>query len=276
MRYYQAKSHSKSIRATLKEMFTNLRHNNYVGFRLFVKDIRAEYSRMLGGVLWDFVEPLAFVAVFVFLRHSQTLTVNAMNMPYALFITIGMLLWQIFNDSVRMPLSALQRSRSILKNMNIPAETILFSTCYKIIFNALFSVAVIAVVSLYYGVFSIKGLLLLPIFSCFLIIVGASIGFLLAPLNVVYGDINKVVTIILRPLMFISGTIFPIPTDGFYSFLYLINPVLIVIEGLRGLVTLGTIPLSLLFWGNVMFWVVLFLLAWYFFHVAFRLASDKL
>jgi len=106
--------------------------------------------------------------------------------------------------------------------------------------------------------------------------VGASIGFLLAPLNVVYGDINKVVTIILRPLMFISGTIFPIPTDGFYSFLYLINPVLIVIEGLRGLVTLGTIPLSLLFWGNVMFWVVLFLLAWYFFHVAFRLASDKL
>ncbi len=276
MRTYRAKSSSRSVAMTLRSMFGGLRLKNYVGYRLFAKDIRADYSRTLGGMLWDFVEPLAFVMVFVYLKRSQTLVIQDMVMPYTLYVAVGMLLWQIFNESIKLPLAAMQRAKPILKNMNVAPESLIFSTAYRIVFNAFFGVVVMFGFCLAYDFYSPRGMALFLLMLPALMVTGLSIGFLLAPFNVIYNDVGKLVNIILRPLMFVSGTIFPISKSGSFALLHTCNPALVMIDGLRTTLTIGTLPSAKVFAAFTIGHLALFLVAWYLFHVAFRMVSDKL
>ncbi len=64
MPVYTAESSIRRPKAVLREMWAGLVESRYIAWRLFVKDLRAEYSKSVLGVVWDFVDPLVLALIF--------------------------------------------------------------------------------------------------------------------------------------------------------------------------------------------------------------------
>ena len=51
--------------------------------RIFLKDVRAEYSRAVFGLFWDFVDPLVYGLIFYFLKQSDVISGGETDIPYS-------------------------------------------------------------------------------------------------------------------------------------------------------------------------------------------------
>ena len=100
-------------------------------------------------------------------------------------------------------------------------------------------VGIILATCLIFGILDFQGLLIFLVLLPLPIAFSLSIGFFLAPFSVLLQDLYFAVQVTLRPFMFVSGAIIPLPATGPYSWLMLYNPFAILIENFRNILTLG-------------------------------------
>lgn len=271
---YTAESSSQNLKQTCKTMIGNLRKSIYPGYRIFLKDIRGEYSKSKFGIFWDFVEPLAFAAVFIWLYKSRSVTVSGLDIPYAAYISCGLLLWQVFVDSILFPLGVIEKSKSLITHVKIPPESLIFNTTFRIYFYAALRIIVLIVILVFLRQFSLVGFFKFIIFFPILTLMGTGLGLLLAPFNTIYNDISKFIKIFLRPLMFISGVVFPIPSDGLLATFSKYNPIAMLIETYRALLTTNhLIPISLSFVVTIL---IILCIGWFVFHASIRVITERI
>lgn len=262
-------------------MLHGLLTSRYMAYRLCIKDIQAEYSKSRFGILWDFADPFIYGAIFYTLMHYRVINPGSMMVPYAVYVIFGLMLYQIFCESVTMPLNALNRSRSILTHIKVPPEAFILAIVYRLLFNSAFRIAVMLIFALALAPYAsqnglnsfsligfIKFLLLFPM----LIVAGLSIGLFLAPFNVFYSDVQRAVKLILLPLRYISPILYPITAPWLPS----VNPVASLIPTLRDLATTNTFtaPIEFCAWCCVS--LVMLFMGWVIFHLAIPVLGERL
>ena len=91
--------------ALLSDMFSDFFASRELAWRLFVRDTSSEYRQSLLGYFWLFLSPFIATAPWVFLNSQGIINIAATKIPYFLYVMIGMMLWQVFAESISMPLS---------------------------------------------------------------------------------------------------------------------------------------------------------------------------
>jgi len=120
-----------------RSMIAGLINSKYIAYRLFLKDVKGDYSRTSLGILWDLADPLMLGMVFYFLRRSAVISGGEIAIPYTLFIIYGILLYQTFVDATMSSLSMYERSKSLITQLSIPPEALILSPFLKIYLVAL-------------------------------------------------------------------------------------------------------------------------------------------
>ncbi len=69
------------LRLALREMVGGLRKSPYSAYRMFRRDIKAQYAKSVLGLAWEFIDPIAIAAVFIFLYRFRALSLPDMEMP---------------------------------------------------------------------------------------------------------------------------------------------------------------------------------------------------
>jgi lipopolysaccharide transport system permease protein len=276
MEIYLAEPETRNLPQVLKQMARGLCRGSYFGFRLCVKNIRSDYAKSKFGPLWDFVEPLAIALVFILLRRSQVLDIQGMDIPYAVFVTVGTLLWQTFVDAITLPLGVLSRSKAMLINSRVFPESIMLSVIFQVIFNSFFRIMVIVLVVVYFNLLSWAGLIKFLLAFPLIILAGYSIGLFLSPFSVIYGDISKLTHIILRPMMFVSAVVFPLPETGILSYFNNINPVAVFITNLRSLLLGNNLEPILPLIIYVSIFTFLMAVGWLVFHISVKIVAERI
>ncbi len=275
MEIYLPDSESKNLRHVAGKMLGGLRPGSYIGYRLFLNTVRTDYSKTKFGPLWDFLEPLAYALVFFVLFHFRVIEIGRLTIPYGVYVCVGVLLWQTFLDSINSPLDIFHRYKSLLSYSKAPPEAFIGALLFKIYFNASFRIGVILLIAIITGLFSLSAFLKFLLLFSIIILIGFSVGLLLAPFNSIYGDVGRFVGMMLRPCMFLSSVVIPIPESGALSVLNVVNPVAISLNNLRGILIEGR-----LVDGEAFMWVVflhagLFLMAWLIFHLSIRVVVER-
>lgn len=245
----------------------------HLAYRIFLRDIRTFYSTMLFGLAWEFIEPIVFALIFIYLHRFRAITIPGLTIPYALFVVSGLLVWQSFSETLTMALNSIRRMGGLLDNLQVSPEALILSVGFRVVFNSFFRCVVIVGVTVAFGAATPGNILLFLAAFPAVLLAGASIGFLLAPFSVVSGDIATAVSVILRPWMFLSSAIFPLPAVGLLSHFSTFNPAAVLIENLRALLTTGELANASLFFAVVAGFVPLSLLAWYVYRVCLRIVS---
>lgn len=214
-----------SPRKLIKEMFGDLGRSHELAWRLSVRDINAQYRQSRLGILWAFITPLATAVTWIFLNLSGIIDVKPTELPYALYVFTGTLIWSIFIESLQAPLAQTNGAKSMLSKINFPKEAIILSAFYQLLFNSGIKMLILIISVVTMGFFSGWHILLFPFTILALIVAGLSIGLFLTPIGMLYNDIGRIISLGIQFVMYISPVVFPIPTSGWVRIPFMYNPV---------------------------------------------------
>jgi lipopolysaccharide transport system permease protein len=241
-RVYTPDSPVRTPVAFLKMLLRDARQARILAWRLFVRDISAQYRQTAIGYVWA-VLPAVFTAlVWVALQAVGLLSVNTGDIPYIAYVLAGMMFWQLFVDALNAPLKMLGQNRSMLNRVNFPTEAIFASGVGQVLFNFAIRLVVLGVVLAAVGApvkWSAPGILL-PAFG--LLLVGTALGLVLAPAGVLYQDIQQGLNMIIAPLMFLTPVIYAAGTGGVLGEITRLNPLTPMFEVMRGFLFGGIGP----------------------------------
>jgi len=215
-----------------------------LAWRLFVRDLSAQYRQTFLGYVWAFLPPLAASLTFIFLNAQGIVKIDTGGMPYAAFAMMGTLLWQVFVDAMQMPSQALAQARPMLAKINFPREAILMAGAYMVGFNFLVRLVLLVGVMAWWKVVPNQSLALFLPAILALVICGMAFGMMLAPLGGLYGDITRGIPIVAQFWMLLTPVVYPARTSGLAGALAQFNPVSPLIVTARE--TLSGQPLTFL------------------------------
>lgn len=233
----------------LKELWADINGGRELAWRLFVRDVKAQYRQTYFGYLWAFVPPLVGAITFIFLQSQGITNIQGTPIPYPAFVMIGTMLWQTFAEATLNPLQAINSSKPMLVKLNFPRESILMAGMYMVSFNMLIRLILLAIVLVLWRIVPGATLIGFPVAVFGLLISGFAIGLMILPIGTLYGDIARGFPILLQLGMFLTPVVYPARTEGFAGWLARWNPISPLIETARATLTgqsLTYLPQSLL------------------------------
>jgi lipopolysaccharide transport system permease protein len=221
---YTPESPLKHPARLLRDLFGDLLASRELAWRLFVRDLSAQYRQTWLGYVWAFLPPLAASATFIFLQSQGIMKITGITIPYAAFAMMGTLLWQVFVDAMQSPITAVQAAKPMLAKINFPREAILMAGLYMVVFNFLIRLVLLVVVMAVWRVEPDAGLLLFPMAMIGLLAGGFAVGMALLPVGTLYGDVGRGITIVSGFWMLLTPVVYPARTTGLAGWLATWNP----------------------------------------------------
>ncbi len=186
------RSHAGIIEAWTR-LVRDLRESRFLIWQLFVKDFKAQYQQSILGILWSFIMPLIPVLVYLFMSAIGVLLPGETEIPYVLFVVVGLSVWKIFSDGISFAMSKLLESKAVLSKIRVPKIAIICSSFGRVFFETLVRSVLIILAMLWCSVGpSALGLVLLVPTLIPLLCLTLAVAMLASLVNVVIRDVQKV------------------------------------------------------------------------------------
>jgi lipopolysaccharide transport system permease protein len=224
----------------LYDMCKDISESRELALRLFLRNIRSKYRQTMFGYVWAFLPPVFTTLVFVFLNSQKIINVGDTEIPYPAYVLIGTLLWQGFADALNSPLRAMNESKSFLIKINFPREALILAGVGEVLFNFTIRLVLFLAVFLWYRLSLPLSILLAPVGILALIAFGLMFGLLLAPLGMLYQDLEKALPLITTVWLLLTPVVYPPLTNWPASLLSSLNPVSPLLVTTREMLTQGS------------------------------------
>ena len=248
---------------------------HYVAYRLARKEIKESYATSAVGILWDLLDPLILAGIFYYLMQTRLISTEGMSMPPSVFVVYGMMLYFTYTEALMLSVNLMGRSKNLLTHLRLSPESLILSVVYRVGFNSLFRIVVMFFFSVLAGSFSPIGFAKFIALFPLIIFWGMVPGTLLAPFNVIYNDVGRVVALIIFPLRFLAPVIYVIPANTLLAKLQIINPVTMILENLRSVAVNNTfvdLPVTFIHFGIL---IILGLVGWFIFHISVPILAGR-
>lgn len=209
----------------IKSIGSSLITGRELAWRLFIRDLTAQYRQTFLGYIWAFLPPLVASLTFIFLNSQGIVKIDTGNIPYPAFAMIGTLLWQVFVDAIMCAPSALVAAKPMLSKINFQREAILLAGIYMVVFNFLVRLGLVVLVMIWWKIIPSATLLFFPITMISMLTAGFAIGLAITPLAGLYGDVSRAVPMVAQFWMLLTPVVYPARIDGFAAVLSNWNPI---------------------------------------------------
>ncbi len=223
----------------------------------FVKDIRkyadyavysaksslkAEVANSYLNWLWWILDPLLFMLVYMFIG---LIVYNEPEQHFALFVFIGLTIWNFFSKTVQSSVKLVSGAKSIISKIYLPKYVLIFAKMLNHFVKLLISFGIILVMMIVYRVpYTWAMLQLLPVLLT-LMIVTFGFSVILMHCGVFFEDLHNLVHVGLRLVFYLSGVFYSIESriGGLYGgWLLKGNPVALCIDAARRVLIDGAVP----------------------------------
>jgi ABC-2 type transport system permease protein len=174
------------------------------------RDLKVRYSESFLGYIWTILEPLLMTLIYWFIFSKIFKRGDASEDPFVLFLLMGQLLWGWFNVSVVGGSKALRAESQMVRSSNVPRELWILRVVMTGFVEYVFSLPVMAAFALAYMKQPHVTMLLMPVAWLLMFVLGTGLGLLLAPLNILVRDSEKLIPIVLRLLFYMSPVLYSI------------------------------------------------------------------
>ena len=223
-----------------RQMVRDLVNSRELAWRLFVRDISAQYRQSILGYLWVLIPPLVASLPFVYLNAQGIVSIGNTPIPYAAYAIIGTIIWQVFADALNAPLRTVTAARPMLTRINLPREAILLSALAQVMLGFLVRLVLLIGVLAWFRMVPPVTALLFPVGIFSLILVGFVVGVLLTPLGILYSDVQQTLPVATTFLMLLTPVVYPTPRSGLAASVAAFNPLTPLVTATREWLTIGT------------------------------------
>ena len=198
---------------------------------LFKREVTTRFGKYRLGFFWMLFEPLLSVLV-IGLIIGAIAERTVPEIPYAFFLLNGFLLLKLFTNPMTTGVTAIRSNKGLLIYPSVkPLDTLLTRFLFDILTTG-FSFCVFCICAIWMGVRPSLGSLHI-IFTAYLVtwLCGCGLGLMFGVASAYYNELEKVVPVIQRPLLFVSAVLFPLSVmPGYVREILLYNPLVHTIE----------------------------------------------
>ena len=209
---------------------------------LTIRGIKAKYAQSVLGVGWAIIQPLFQTLVFTVI-FGNLAKMSSDGVPYVLFSFTAMVPWNYFSNILTDSSSSLIQNRDMLSKVYFPRLVLPVSAVLSKLLDFLIGMTVLAGFLLYYRFLPTINIIYFPLLLLILMMASLGTGMILSALAVQYRDVQYAMSFLVRILLYSVPVVYSIsiiPEE--YVYLYALNPMVGVIEGMRS-IFLGTHPM---------------------------------
>ena len=205
---------------------------------LSARDLKVRYATSFLGYLWSVLDPLVMSAIYWFV-FTQVFHRSVGEDPYIVFLIVALLPWVWFNSAVGDFTRAFRKDSRLVRSTAIPRSIWVNRIVLSKGIEFLFSLPVLVLFAVFSGATVGWSLLWFPVAMIMQTMLLVGLGLLVAPLCVLYADLERTTALILRALFYASPVIYsfddlPAPFDAIGAF----NP----LAGIFTLYRVGLFP----------------------------------
>ncbi|WP_243076965.1 ABC transporter permease [Microbacterium sp. SS28] len=191
---------------------------------LSARDLRVRYATSALGYLWSVLDPLVMSAIYWFV-FTQVFQRTVGHEPYIVFLITALLPWVWFNSSVSDFTKAFSKDARLVRSTAIPRSIWVNRIVLSKGIEFLCSLPVLALFAIVTGAPVGWGILWFPLAVFLQTVLLVGLGLLVAPLCVLYTDLERTTRLILRALFYASPVIYGVSDlPGVFEQLAAFNP----------------------------------------------------
>ncbi|KQZ82081.1 sugar ABC transporter [Microbacterium sp. Root166] len=205
---------------------------------LSARDLRVRYATSALGYLWSVLDPLVMSAIYWFV-FTVIFGRGVGEEPYIVFLITALLPWVWFNAAVSDFTKAFSKDARLVRSTAIPRSIWVNRIVLSKGIEFLCSLPVLALFAIVSGATVGWGILWVPVAVLIQTMLLVGLGMLVAPLCVMWGDLERTTRLILRALFYASPIIYGVSDlPGVFRELAAFNP----LSGIFTLYRVGFFP----------------------------------
>ena len=205
---------------------------------LSARDLRVRYSTSALGYLWSVLDPLLMSLIYWFI-FTQVFDKGVGEEPYIVFLLTALLPWVWFNGAVGDFTRAFLKDARLVRSTSIPRSIWVNRIVLSKGIEFMLSLPILAIFAIIAGATVGWGLLWFPVAIILQTMLTVGIGLIVAPLVVLYRDLERATKLILRLMFYASPVIYGISNlPGGFQQIAAFNP----LSGIFSLYRAGFFP----------------------------------
>jgi len=200
---------------------------------LTLRDVQIRYKQSLLGIGWAAVQPLLTMVVFS-LIFGRVAKLPSDGLPYPVFTMVAILPWQFFQKSLTQGSISLVTLGGMMSKVYFPRLLAPLSSVLSGLIDFGIAFVILLGMMAWFGIVPGIGVLAVPALIALVILVSLSISLVLSGINVRYRDVQHTLPFLAQIWMYLTPVVYPlsmIPEQ--YRALYMLNPMVGVVEGFR-------------------------------------------
>lgn len=255
--------------------------NRNLLLQLWKRDFSVRYRSGLLGVAWALLNPLMMLAlysfVFVFVFKMRWGAGPDTKGNFVILLFTGLVVHGFFAEFITRAPLLISSHASYVKKVIFPLELLPLVPLLGALINFLIGMVLVALLLFYLQGSVPLTILFLPIVIAPYTLLILGISYFLSATGVFVRDLTHLVGILATVAMFASPVLFPIENvpEPYRSLLYL-NPLTVIVQQLRGVSILGTMPDMLMLGLYLLAACIVFLLGFGWFQAVRKGFADVL
>jgi len=258
-------------------MIQNILHSRDLIWQLFKRDFISGYKQSFLGIFWIFIQPLAGILAWVFMNATGILNPGDVGVPYPAYVLLGSTLWGLFMSFYSSVSSSLASGSSLILQVNFPHEALVAQQMAQTIANFLINLIMIFILFVIFGIRPTWIAIFFPFTLIPIFLIGSGLGMIVAVITVVVHDINRIVSMGLSFLMFLTPIVYGPGFRGELAQLVIAwNPMTYLIGSARDILLYGRIDGLRAYLFSCLLATSVFLISWRLFFLSEHKVAEKL
>lgn len=194
---------------TTAEVVRELIRTRAVLWILIRRDLKVRYADAVLGYVWSVLEPLLMGAIYWFV-FTKIFERKIGGEPYIIFLLAAMLPWMWFSSGLTEGAKALRSQRRLVASTPLPRQIWVFRSVGAKGMEFLFSIPVFIIFTFIFPVEVNRYVWLVPLGVLIQLLLLLGIGFLLAPMMMLFRDLEPLIRVVTRMLFYASPVIYGI------------------------------------------------------------------
>ncbi len=250
-------------------MIQNIYRSRELIIQLFKRDFFMSYKKSFLGMSWILISPIIGIVSWVFMNQTGILSPGEVDIPYPAYVLISSSIWGLFMGYYGASSQTLDAGGEFIAQVRYPHEALLFKQTGQHLANFFITFLLNIVVLLAFGVVPHWSIILFPVLSLPLFLLGAAMGLIISVVNIVASDITRIFNTLLGFVFYITPVIYSkdINNDTLKKVIEL-NPLTYLVGGIRDLIIYGQMDNPDRFIISTGLAVILFLISWRLFFIS--------
>jgi len=252
----------KKVIALGKNWCRDIWRNRFLIIDLANKDFKGRYAASYLGAIWAFVQPIVTILIYVFVFQfglKATPPKAAGDVPYSLWLTVGIVPWFFFQDALMSATNSLMEFSYLVKKIVFKISVLPIVKIIAVFYVHVFFVFLLVLLSMIFGYMPHLYMLQTIYYTAAAIILLLGLSYITASTVVFFRDLSQIISVLLQFGMWLTPIMWTMDTMGIENELmqrlFKLNPMYYIVNGYR-----DSFINRIWFWEHqgwtVYFWVV--------------------